>query len=114
MKKIILALFVGSIIVAAQTPFVREALFKIKANSNLNATTLRVTSGELALNRTATFNVELYSAQGKIIDRQVVTLGRIDLRQWLSSTNPTVFFKGLILSNLTTTIEGDTGDSNIE
>ncbi len=115
MKKIIALLSMLFCAVAlAQTPFVREVLFKVKPNADINASTIRVTSGELALNRTATFNVELYSATGRIVDRQSVTLARADLRQWFASANPTVFLKGLILSNLSTTIEGDTGDSAIE
>ncbi len=115
MKKLfIIILVLVSIGVLAQNTFVREALFKVKPNANLNGSTLRVTSGELALNRTAQFNVEIYNVSGKIVDRTLVILSRQELRQWFSSTNPTVFLKGLILSNLSTTIEGDTGDSDIE
>ena len=115
MKKLILLLSVIACSVAlAQTAFVREALFKVRPNANINASTIRITSGELALNRTATFSVELYSAQGRIVDRQTITLKRADLRQWMASGEPTAFLKGLVLSNLSTAVESESGDAPIE
>lgn len=103
MKKLLLILSaIAGVAALAQTVpgLVRERTFKTLPNSNLNASTIRVTSGELGLNRVAVFNVELINTNSAIVDRIAVTLSRPELRQWMNSTNPAAVLKTIIISKL--------------
>jgi hypothetical protein len=96
---IIAATFVLTQAVLAQ---VREGTFSVKPNANISAATIRVTSGELFLNRTASMNVETVNTNGVIIDRTTVLLTTAQLRAWMNSTNATADLKKFILNKLST------------
>jgi len=77
----------------AKTKESREAIWQVKPNSEVNAATMRITSGELFLDRKATFCVELWTTNSLIIDKEFVTLGKAALKQWLDSTNASLTLK---------------------
>jgi hypothetical protein len=81
---------------------VREGTFKVNPNANISAATIRVTSGELFLNRTASMNVETVNTNGVIIDRATILLTTPQLRAWMNSTNATADLKKFILNKLST------------
>lgn len=96
------AVFCSLILLAQTTNLtkIRETIWQVKPNSEVNAATMRVTSGELFLDRKATFTVELWTTNSLIIDKESVTLGKAALKQWLDSTNASLTLKKLILNKL--------------
>jgi hypothetical protein len=81
----------------------RERVFKTRPNADIKGSIVRVTSGELFLDRTAVFRWEVYGASGKIVDRGSLDLTRSMLREWMSSDEPVAWIKTNVLNfvNLT-------------
>lgn len=96
-KLIVLFLCVTCAAQITQIPGLRERLFKTKPSVDLKGSSVRVTSGELFLDRNAILHWEIYGATGKIVDRGELLLDRPMLRSWMNSDTPVDWLRSNIL-----------------
>lgn len=75
-------------------------IFKVKPSANLRGATIRITSGELFLDRQASFNIEVYNANGKMIEVTTLNLDRQQIRQWMNADDSRSWLRSNILSQV--------------